>query len=389
MTTSDQVIDISSTRLDAILAAHTAEERAEIGESATAGAIQAAVGTLDRDLYQRASGRVDLESPTAAAVGEQTPFDIASITKALVGSVLAMQAVDDGLVGWKTPIADILPAWRERSDAPSQKATFLQILNHTSGLPAWREFYLEHPLDPSPELAEKTRRVVLDTIINMPLDGVPGSVHAYSDLGYLLLAHLLEVIFDDDLRDLAQKRIFDPLDLSRTTYADCHDTPPVLAEAVVTEDCSRRGRVVRGTVHDENTNIIGGVSTHAGVFSTAADLLEFGRHLLAIDQGRAVDNPLVSRETLQFAWSHEAGSDVGHHLAGWDTPSGNRSSAGRGFAPEHTVGHLGFTGTSLWIERNHGVISVLLSNRVYPTRENQCIKDLRVQFQEAVLIPRP
>ncbi len=377
----------SAADVDEILRDHTAKSRDEIGDTATACAIQTAVGTIDDDLYLGNSGVVDLETEDAAPITDETPFDIASITKALVGSVLAMQAVDEGLVDWQTPLADILPAWKKRGDAISKSATFLQILNHTSGLPAWREFYLDYPLDPSPKRADKTRSAVLETIVGLPLIGEPGTVHAYSDLGYLLLAKLLEELFDAPLRRLAEARIFEPLELQHTTYVDCRTNADPVAGAVVTEDCSRRGRLVRGTVHDENTNIIGGVSTHAGVFSTARELLRFGRHLLSIDEGRDVNNPLVSRKSLRFAWSEQAGSEVGHHLAGWDMPSGKRSSAGRGFSPENTVGHLGFTGTSIWIERQHGIISVLLSNRVYPTRENERIKDLRIAFQEAILPP--
>lgn len=376
------------TAVDEILSRHTAHTLSEIGESGVACAMQASVGTLDADLYRNAFGRVDLESLDAPEVTPQTPFDIASITKALVGSTLAMQAVDERRVRWDTPIAEILPAWRERSDKISQKVTFLEILNHTSGLPAWEKFYLDHPLDPSASVARETRRTVLETIVSTPLLGAPGSLHAYSDLGYLLLAHLLEYLFDGrSLSQLASERIFTPLGLSATTYVDVHRQDHPIQNAVVTERCARRGRLIRGTVHDENTNIIGGVSAHAGVFSTAHQLLEFGRHLLAIDQGRDVENPLISRETLHFAWSPQARSAGGSHLAGWDTPSGERSSAGRGFDPAHTVGHLGFTGTSIWIERQKGVISVLLTNRVYPTRENDGIRDLRIAFQEAILPP--
>ena len=376
------------TTVDEILNSHTAHTLSEIGESGVACAMQASVGTLDADLYRNAFGRVDLESLDAPAVTPQTPFDIASITKALVGSTLAMQAVDERRVRWDTPIAEILPAWTERSDKISQTVTFLEILNHTSGLPAWEKFYLDHPLDPSPSVARETRRTVLETIVSTPLLGAPGSLHAYSDLGYLLLAHLLEYLFDGrSLSQLASERIFTPLGLSATTYVDVHRQDHPIQNAVVTERCDRRGRLIRGTVHDENTNIIGGVSAHAGVFSTADQLLEFGRHLLAIDRGLDVENPLISRETLHFAWSPQARSAGGSHLAGWDTPSGERSSAGRGFDPAHTVGHLGFTGTSIWIERQKGVISVLLTNRVYPTRENDGIRDLRIAFQEAILPP--
>lgn len=372
--------------IDDLLRSHVATDRADIGESKTCCAIQAAAASLDDDLYRGAFGTVDLDTSAPTTVREDTPFDIASITKALVGATLAMQAVDEGRVHWDTPVVDILPAWSDNPHPDAHRLTFLQVLNHTSGLPDWRKFYLDHPLDPSPTQARKTRRAVVDAIIDTPLEAVPGTQHTYSDLGYILLARLLELLFDGEaLRGLANKRIFRPLDLTHTAFVECPQLPSRIAGAAATEDCPLRERVVRGTVHDRNTNVIGGVSAHAGVFSTATDLLRFARHLLAIDRGRDVDAPLVSRKTLRFAWSPEAASADGHHLAGWDTPSGERSSAGRSFHRDHTVGHLGFTGTSLWIERQREVISILLTNRTYPSRENDRIKDLRIEFQESIL----
>lgn len=381
-------LNINTERLDQLLQSHIANNLDDLQRDATASAIQAAAAGVDQTFYSAAFGHVDLERPDSPAVTPETPFDIASITKALIGATLAMQAIDEGRVEWNTPLAKILPAWAERPDKTSQKATFLQLLNHSSGIAPWYKFYLEYPLDPSPEIALKTRATILQSITQMPLEAAPGQRHAYSDLGYLLLARVLEILFDQiPLSRLAEERIFAPLGLRRTTFVDIHRGDVPVEGAVATERCPLRKRLIRGTVHDENTNIIGGVSTHAGVFSTAEELLTFGTHLLAIDKGLSLNNPLVSRKTLQFAWSAAAGSPTGSHRAGWDTPSGARSSAGRSFDPRHTVGHLGFTGTSLWIERNLGVVSVLLTNRVYPTRENPRIKDLRITFQEALISP--
>ncbi len=383
--TTDQ---FSPSALDELLEREVAQDRDTIGDTATASAIQAAVGTVDTDLYCNTTGWADPETSPPTAADDDTPFDIASLTKAVVGSILAMQAVDEDLVDWQTPLAELDDRWAARDD-DADCATFLHLLNHTSGLPDWRPFFDDHPVDPGPDGAEAAYRSVVETIARrLPLEGTPGKIHTYSDPGYILLTRVLERLFDDRLADLARRRIFAPLRLDKTTYVDTTTGDPPVADAVVTEDCPHRDRVLRGTVHDTNTNVIGGVSTHAGVFSTATDLLRFGRHLLRIDADRSTDVPrLVSRPTLQFAWSDAAGSTVGHHLAGWDTPSGERSSAGRGFGPETTVGHLGFTGTSLWIERQRGIISVLLTNRVYPSRDNDTIRDLRIAFQETIIPP--
>ena len=379
---------LNSPDIDGLLERHIATRRSDIGVHAACCAIQAAVGTLDDDLYCGAFGKIDLESSDSDHVNHSTSFDVASITKALVGATLAMQAVDEGRVLWQTPVAELFPRWSENPHPDSDTLTFLQLLNHTSGLPDWHPFYEAHRLDPTPEQAAQARRDILKNIVDTPLKAPPGERHIYSDLGYILLTRLLESLFDDvSLSRLARDRIFRPLGLDHTRYLDCPQLSDRIDGAAATEDCPRRGRVVQGTVHDRNTNVLGGVSAHAGVFSTAEELLCFGRHLLAIDCGHPVKDPLVSRDTLRFAWSTDAGSPTGHHVGGWDTPSGERSNAGRGFHPDHTVGHLGFTGTSLWIERRHKVVSVLLTNRTYPSRDNERIRQLRIEFQESILPP--
>ncbi len=388
MMTGDSSIDISADALNTLLDEHVSPQRGDIGDTATASAIQLAVGTVDEELYSGSFGVADPEAPNPQPVTARTPFDIASITKSLVGATLAMQAVDERRIDWYTPIDEVLPAWNRHRAHSAPVPTLLQLLNHTSGLPDWHPFFEDHPVDPTPRGAIDALNAVVDHIASMELAGPPGTTHTYSDPGYILLTRILEELFDAGLADLARRRIFTPLRLHNTGYAGTRRDPSPVDGAVVTEDCPHRQRVIRGTVHDTNTNVIGGVSTHAGVFSTAGDLLQFGQHLLAIDTGIETDvEPIVSRNALRFSWSDDAGSDVGHHRAGWDTPSGERSSAGRGADPDHTVGHLGFTGTSIWIERNRGIISVLLTNRVYPTRDNDAIKDLRIAVHETILPP--
>jgi serine-type D-Ala-D-Ala carboxypeptidase len=371
--------------LEALLRSHVAGDVTAIGKSATASAIEAVVSRNGDIVLDVAMGHRNLLVPERNDVTETTPMDIASLTKPLVGATLAMQAVDEGLANWDTLVGDLLG----EGDAglePVRRATFLQLLNHGSGLPAWRQFYLEgFPFDPDHEQARGTRHSVLEAILKTPLKAPPGTVHEYSDLGYLLLAHVLEGLLGARLDVLARDRIFRPLELAHTRYVFEPDDAPI-ADAVATEVCPHRRRLVVGTVHDENTHIIGGVSAHAGVFSTARDVHRFAAHLLAIDQG-IEPNGLVTADTLAFCWSPEAAVPGGSHRGGWDTPSGVCPSAGRGFTPHATVGHLGFSGTSVWIDRETGTIAVLLTNRVHPTRENPRIRDLRVAFHEAVQPP--
>ncbi|RDV38784.1 class A beta-lactamase-related serine hydrolase [Bradymonadaceae bacterium TMQ3] len=377
---------LDSRRIDQALDRALAPSYEAIGTTHTCSAIEAAVGTLNGQRYHRALGLTSFE-PDAKPLARHTFFDIASVTKALVGATLAMQAIDQNLTDWRTPLGELYAPWRAHPDPRAAQVTFLNLLNHTSGLPAWHKYYLEYPLNPQASTAEATRRDIIARICRTPLCGPPGAIYAYSDLGYLLLANVLETIFDVPLATMARTRIFEQLKLRHTRYVSLARGDAPLQDAAATERCERRGHLIQGSVHDENTEIIGGVSCHAGVFSTADDLLRFGLHLLAIDQGQEVDAPLTSRKTLRYAWSAQAAMAGGNHRGGWDTPSGATSSAGAGFAPDTTVGHLGFTGTSLWIERELGVVSVLLTNRVYPTRENTRIKTARIDFQEAVLPP--
>jgi CubicO group peptidase (beta-lactamase class C family) len=368
----------------------------EIGDTKVASAIQAVVWKngellLDEALGQTFFGRGE-SGIESGPVHAETPMDIASLTKPLVAATLLMQAVDEGLASFADPVSKYVSGWYFSDDKDRESATLLHLLNHSSGLPAWDKFYLRYPLAPSPDVADATRAEIITTIVRTPLEAPPGTRNCYSDLGYILLGNILERVFDRSLRDLAHERIFTPLDMRQTAYVSpAHGDRPLDA-AAATEDCALRKRLVVGTVHDENTEIIGGVSGHAGVFSTARDLLKFCRHILAIDRG-TLDRPgIVSRETLRFCLSEKARAanrqpHPGHHLGGWDTPSGKLSSAGRGFQAGNTVGHLGFTGTSIWIERDLDLIAILLTNRVYPTRENALIKDLRVAFHEAVLPP--
>ncbi|MFP4600387.1 MAG: serine hydrolase domain-containing protein [Persicimonas sp.] len=363
----------------------------DIGDSKTCSAVQAAVWQGGELLLDEALGCTHF-GEGGAPMTRDTPMDIASLTKPLVVATLVMQAVDAGLVALSDPIAEHLPAWLtgargdNKSDKKRAEATLLDLLNHSSGLPAWEKFYLEYPVDPSPKRAQATRDELFERIATTPLEAEPGTRHAYSDLGYILWANILERVFDAPLHEVARARIFEPLDMQQTGYVARWAGDPPITHAAATEDCPLRERVVVGTVHDENTDIIGGTSGHAGVFSTAGDLLEFCTHLWQIDAG-AISDGLVSRQTLQFCWSDRARGADGHHLGGWDTPSGELSSAGRGFQAGRTVGHLGFTGTSFWIERDLGLIAILLTNRVYPSRENALIKRLRVRFHEAVLPP--
>ncbi len=335
----------------------------------TCTALQAAVWTKSEDI-SLALGKA---APDAQNGLRPNVFmDIASVTK-LFTATLALMAIDRGKLGFDTTIDTVFP------ELSSPSPTLLQLMNHSSGLPAWDQYYLRYPLVPTDLEAQQNRESILQEILNSPRN-LPGH-YVYSDLGYILLGRLIERVLDDDLDSLVARLITGPLEMGRTRYVNQLKGDKAL-KAVVTEMTPGRPAPICGLVHDENCFIQGGVAGHAGLFSTADDLVRFGRHMLDIHEGKT---GILKRTTLDQAWSNASKALDGHHAAGWDTPSGEVSSVGRGFSRSHTFGHLGFTGTSLWIDTSAQVVAALLTNRVFPTRENPRIKDLRVRFHEAVL----
>jgi CubicO group peptidase (beta-lactamase class C family) len=335
----------------------------------TCTALQAAVWTKS----EKASLALGKAAPDAQnALDPDVFMDIASVTK-LFTATLVLIAIDGGKLGFDTTLDTVFP------ELSSPSPTLLQLLNHSSGLPAWDQFYLRYPLVPTDVEARQNRESILQEILRSPRK-TPGH-HVYSDLGYILLGRLVERVLDDDLDTLVARFITGPLEMGKTRYVNQLKGDTAL-EAVVTEMTPGRPSPICGLVHDENCFIQGGVAGHAGLFSTADDLVLFGRHMLDIHEGKT---GILTSATLGQAWSNTSKAPDGHHAAGWDTPSGELSSVGRGFSRSHTYGHLGFTGTSLWIDTSAQVVAALLTNRVFPTRENPRIKDLRVRFHEAIL----
>jgi len=195
------------------------------------------------------------------------------------------------------------------------------------------------------------------------LDTAPGTRFVYSDVGAIVLTQAVETAYGERLDSILARRVFAPLGLSSTMFLP----PPELAPRIApTELDPWRGRILRGEVHDENAARLEGVSGHAGLFSTARDLLHFGDWILAVAQGR--------RDTLTDgkhpkAFFRKQNQPRGSSRAlGWDTPS-EGSSAGTRLS-RHSFGHTGFTGTSIWVDPRRDLVIVLLSNRVHPTRDN-------------------
>ena len=321
---------------------------------AATGAVLAVSWRGQRFVY--GAGKLALDDPTRP--DGHTIYDLASLTKVVATTTLALQAVQDGKLDLDQPVMRYLPAFRGPG---KERVTVRHLLTHSSGLradsPLWR-------LTPDADSA-------LGFVNAMPLDTAPTVRMVYSDMGAIVLGQVVERVLGGRLDRLAQERIFKPLRMGSTGFR-----PSQIERVAATEnDTTWRKRVVRGEVHDEKAAWLHGVAGHAGLFGSALDLLTFGEWLLAQVQGGApVAREFVRRQDIV------AGSS---RALGWDTPSPG-SSAGTLLGPG-SYGHTGFTGTSMWTDPGRGLVIVLLTNRVNPTRNNPAIFPLRIAVADAVV----
>jgi CubicO group peptidase (beta-lactamase class C family) len=292
-------------------------------------------------------------------------FDLASVTKCVATTTACMLLYERGLLDLDAPVQKYLP---EFVGTDKENVTIRNFLTHSSGLTAYRRYFLDL----------HTPGEIVKTILNEALENPVAAKTVYSDLGIILMGKIVEKISGQPLDTFCREQIFNPLKMSMTFY-----NPPAqfLARIPPTEFDSWRGRMVHGQVHDENAFALGGVSGHAGLFSTARDLATFLYMLLnggAYEGGR-----LLKPETIALFTSRQnivAGSS---RALGWDTADGT-NSAGHHMSAR-AFGHTGFTGTSVWTDPEKNMFVILLSNRVHPTRNNQKLISFRAILHDAVM----
>jgi len=302
----------------------------------------------------------------APAVTIDTLFDLASVTKVVATTSLAMRLYERGLLDLDATVAAIVPEFVSHPEEDSRRrdVTLRMLLSHSSGLPAYEKLFLK----------ARTREELLHAVFTMPLASDPRSRANYSDIGFILLGVALERIADEPLDCSCQAEIFAPLGMTNTAF-----NPPAKLSSQIpptTDDRTFRHRIIQGEVQDENASILDGVAGHAGVFSTAADLAHFAHAMLS-------PGALVRRETLALFTRRETSPAGTSRALGWDTPSAP-SQSGRYFGPG-SFGHLGYTGTSLWIDPGRQLSIVLLTNRTWPDCSNQAIQQVRPRFHDAVI----
>src|SRR6266700_3873953 len=308
----------------------------------------------------------------SAATAPATMYDIASLTKVVATTTLVAKLAEGDFavpLDLDAKIERYLPEWPSGPNAEwRHRVTVRHLLTHTSGLPPFKEYWR----------TSKNKQDTLAKIFAEPLDYEPGTKEVYSDLGIILMAEITERLTGRKLDDLARNYIFSPLGMQNTMYRPPKKIWPQIAPTEI--DNNLRHRLVQGEVHDENAFAIGGVSGHAGVFSTAPDLAAFCQMLL--NGGVYAHQRILRRATVaQFTTPQQLSG--GTRTLGWAVPTEGGSS-GHYFSA-HSFGHTGFTGTSIWIDPDRQLFVVLLTNRVHPTRENTKIQQVRPALHDAVM----
>ena len=349
-------------------------------------------------------------------VTPHTLFDLASLTKIIATTSMAMILYERGLLELDAPVIGTLPEFlldaTGNSDARRHDVTFRMLLAHSSGLPAYEKLYLK----------VRTREELLSATFTTPLTAIPGTRAEYSDIGFVVLGAALERLAEEPLDAFCQREIFGPLAMANTTF----NPPPNLRPKIppTANECGTdapvpvrrplqpsqgesqhnrstfRNRIIQGEVQDENAFVLGGIAPHAGLFSTAEDVATFANAILKCGAGAPASEMRASNETLSerkkdvnapsivrpdtvALFTRRDKTPETSRALGWDTPS-SPSQSGKYFGP-NSYGHLGYTGTSLWTDRDRELSITLLTNRTWPDCSSQAIKQVRPRFHDAVV----
>ena len=307
----------------------------------------------------QAIGRFTYES-TSPAVGPDSIFDLASLTKIVATTAMAMILYQRGILDLDMPVVAAMPEFY--GDAARNQVTLRHLLAHTSGLPGYVRLFE----------TEKTREELVLAACRTPLEAAPGERTMYSDIGFIILGDALVRLADERFDRFCTREIFGPLGMRNTCFNPPENirlqTPPTEDDRVF------RRRVIQGEVNDENAGVMRGIAGHAGLFSNTSDLARFANAIL--------HGGLVRPDTLHvFAQPQPARAGEARAL-GFDLPSA-QSQSGKYFS-RRSLGHLGFTGTSLWMDPERDLAIVMLTNRTWPDRSSQAIKHLRPAVHDAI-----
>jgi CubicO group peptidase (beta-lactamase class C family) len=318
-----------------------------------------------------AAGRFTYD-PASPLVVPETVFDLASVTKVVATTAAAMLLVDRGQLDLDARLGDIVPGFVIGMEHGSgkERVTLHMLLAHTAGLPAYETLFRTC----------STPDALLRATLQLKLEAQPGTRTEYSDFGFILLGKVIEILSGQHLDTFCAREIFVPLGLTTARFR-----PPEEARSSIPpteDDPSFRHRVIQGKVQDENCFVLGGVAGHAGLFANVQDLLHFAQCLLS--EGRTREGQQLFRpETVALFATRQTTPDGKSRALGWDVPT-EPSSSGRYFGPR-SIGHLGYSGCSLWIDPDQELAVALLTNRTWPDRSNNAIKQIRPAFHDAVV----
>ena len=357
-----------------------------------------ALKTFGHLVYEKelegAQSKLGLGADFDFEITPRTLFDLASLTKPIATTTIAMILYERGLLELDAPVAGTIPQILADScgtvDARRGDVTFRMLLAHSSGLPAYEKLFLK----------AHSRDELLREAFTTPLSADPATRAEYSDIGFITLGAALERITGETLDVFCQREIFGPLAMANTTFnppadrrkeipptadereqpsmgAAAGEQPKVQPHPSTNHASTFRKRIIQGEVQDENASILGGIAGHAGLFSNAEDVARFAHVLLS------GGSPILRPETVALFTRRESVPPGTSRTLGWDTPS-NPSQSGKYFGPA-SFGHLGYTGTSLWIDPDRELSITLLTNRTWPDSSNQAIKQVRPRFHDAVV----
>jgi CubicO group peptidase (beta-lactamase class C family) len=315
------------------------------------------IGRRDTVLYARGYGHLTWYASSPRPTPARTLWDLASLTKVVATASAIMVLADRQQVDLDAPVSRYLPRF---SGGDRSAVTVRMLLDHTSGLPAWRPFYRLAP----------SRDSALALLYTTPLERAPGDSAVYSDLNAMLLGELVRALSGDPLDDFVAREVFEPLGMHRTMYH-----PPRSIWADVAPSGLYRGRPVAGLPSDGNAVRLGGVAGHAGLFSSGADLARYAQAWLRL--GQAPAGPFIQASTVERFLQRTPGS--GSRLLGWDsrdTTLEQPSVFGTRLSPA-AYGHTGWTGTEIWIDPEQDLFLVFLTNRSYRPRGRNSIERLR------------
>ncbi|KPJ98036.1 MAG: hypothetical protein AMJ60_09680 [Desulfobacterales bacterium SG8_35] len=306
-------------------------------------------------------------------------FDLASLTKPLATTLAILCLVNDKKIDVDENLSSLLG---KKIKGKKSKIKTRDLLSHSSGLPAHKEYF--YILKDVPR--KKRNDFIENLILQEPLEQDPGTTSLYSDLGFILLGRIIEKKAGCTLAEYVEKKVLRPLNLEKKIfYNPLFNGKKKFSQKdfTATENCPWRKKILCGEVHDDNCYTMGGVAGHSGLFGSIEGVTTYAGMILDMWKGK-LKHPNIKKEDLLQFLARQQKIPGSSWALGFDTPAKKESSSGSHFSPK-SVGHLGFTGTSFWIDPEKEVAIVLLTNRVHPSRENIQIKQFRPYFHDKIM----